>query len=74
MPKYIDVEKLQLEPEPIDGVMNGVLMLGNGRAFGKTVRMISEALKSMIDNAPAEDVAPVVHGRWVCSGIGLFYC
>ena len=62
MPKYIDVEKLQLEPDPFDGGMNGVLILG--KRCGKTIQMVQTALRCMIDNAPAEAVAPVERGRW----------
>lgn len=56
MPKYIDVEKLQFEPDPWGG-MNGVLILG--RSGGKTISMVQAALKRMMDNAPAEAVIPV---------------
>lgn len=57
MPKYIDVEKLQYKPEPIDNIMNGVMFVG--RSSGKTAVMVQTALKCMMDNAPAEAVIPV---------------
>lgn len=62
MARYIDAEKLALEPDEQGGA-NGVLIIE--RQNGKTMRMVLAALKQMIDAAPAEDVAPVVHGRWV---------
>ena len=58
MAKYIDVEKLQLEPDPWGG-MNGVL-ISIGRSSGKTVKLVQDALRCMVDHAPAEDVVPVV--------------
>ena len=57
MAKYIDVEKLQLEPDPWGG-MNGVLILG--RSAGKTIRLVQDALRKMIDNAPTVDAVEVV--------------
>lgn len=57
MAKYIDVEKLQFEPDPWGG-MNGVLI--TGRSSGKVLAMVKAALKKMIENTPAENVAPVV--------------
>lgn len=62
MARYIDAEKLALEPDEQGGA-NGVLIIE--RQNGKTMRMVLAALKQMIDAAPAEDVAQVVHGRWV---------
>ena len=62
MAKYIDVEKIQFEPDPWGG-MNGVL-ISIGRGSGKTVKLVQDALRAMVDHAPAEDVTPVVHGYW----------
>lgn len=61
MGKLIDVDKLELEPDA-QGGMNGVLFCG--RSCGKTVKLVQEALKRMIDSAPTVDAVPVVHGRW----------
>lgn len=58
MPKYIDVEKLDLTPDEHGG-MNGVLIVSGGRSGGKTAAMVQRVLKQMIDNAPAEDVVKV---------------
>ena len=61
--RLIDANALQFKPEPVDNIMNGVLFL-RGRCVGKTVAMVSAALKCMIDNAPTVDAVEVVHGRW----------
>ena len=58
MPKYVDVDKLKLEPDE-NGVLNGVLVVG-GRS-GKRMATVMGALKHMIQNAPAEAVELVVH-------------
>ena len=31
-------------------------------------------IKKVFDDAPAADVAPVVHGRWKGAGMGDYYC
>ena len=61
--RLIDANALQFKPEPIDNVMNGVLFI-RGRGVGKTVAMVSDALKHMIDNAPTVDAVEVVHAKW----------
>lgn len=62
--RLIDANALQLKPDPVDNIMNGVLFI-RGRCAGKTVAMVSEALKCMIDNAPTVDaiVPPVKIGQ-----------
>ena len=57
--RLIDANALQFKPEPVDNIMNGVLFI-RGRGVGKTVAMVSEALKCMIDNAPTVDAVEVV--------------
>lgn len=62
MARYVDAEKLVFEPDEQGGA-NGVLILG--RRNGKTMRLVLNALKQMVDGLPTEDVAPVVHGRFM---------
>lgn len=62
MARYVDAEKLVFEPDEQGGT-NGVLILD--RRNGKTMRLVLAALKQMVDGLPTEDVAPVVHGRWI---------
>ena len=69
MPRFIDADALQLEPDPWGG-MNGVICLG--RSGGKTMATIQVALKRMIDNAPTVDAVEVVHGRWIVKGQDVF--
>ena len=66
MPKYIDVEKLQMEPDPWGG-MNGVICLG--RSGGKTMATVQATLKRMVDNAPTEAVIPVETVRGYLLGL-----
>ncbi len=75
--RLIDANALQFKPEPVDNIMNGVLFI-RGKCTGKTVAMVSEALKQMINNAPTVDAVEVVHGRWetqhwrhICSVCGF---
>ena len=39
--------------------------LANGSAFGRHTGL-ADCIASEIADIPAADVAPVVHGRWVC--------
>ncbi len=64
MGKCIDVDQLRMKPDTTGNVMNGVLVVGAGRATGKTVCLVQAALKQMIENAPAADVAPVIRAEW----------
>jgi len=57
--RLIDANALEFEYDPIDGIMNKVLILG-GRNVGKTKHIIKTALKQMIDNAPTIDAVEVV--------------
>lgn len=66
MARYVDAEKLIFETDEKGGA-NGVLILD--RRNGKTMRLVLETLKKMVDGLPTEDVAPVVHGRWCFAGL-----
>lgn len=57
--RLIDANALEFEYDPIDGIMNKVLILG-GRNVGKTKHIVKTALKQMIDNAPTIDAVEVV--------------
>ena len=35
---------------------------------------IFKALECFVEDVPAADVAPVVHGRWKCEGMGDYSC
>lgn len=48
-------------------------MLIMGRNATKVKRMVDHILDDLIENAPAVDAAPVVHGRWERRG-GVFEC
>ena len=60
--RLIDADALMIEPDR--GMMNGVLFVGD-RSGGKTLTMVQNALKKMINNAPTIDAEPVRHGRWI---------
>ena len=74
--RLIDANALQFKPEPVDNIMNGVLFI-RGRCTGKTVAMVSQALKCMINNAPTVDAVEVVrckdckHRYTLSSGMGF---
>ena len=59
--RLIDTNALMLEPDE-HNVMNGIQF--KGRRAGKTIAMVQNALKLMINSAPAVDAAPVVHSSW----------
>lgn len=61
MAHYVDVDKLDFEPDEHGGA-NGVVIFE--RQSGKTMRLVLGTLKRMVEQLPNEDVAPVVHGRW----------
>ena len=56
--RLIDANALQLEPDPVGNIMNGVLFMG--RSTGKTLQAVKYCLKAMIDKAPTIDAVEVV--------------
>lgn len=64
MGKYIDVDQLQMNPDPESGSMNGVVILTPGRGSGKVFSVVAAALREMITRAPAADVAPIIRAEW----------
>ena len=61
MPKYIDADELMKR-----------IPVTSWDAFEncRNCTLISkEDVKYIVDNVPAADVAPVVHGRWIDNGI-----
>ena len=64
MAEYIEREALRDSVESIDwySVYRGKLTTG---ANSENALYKANDIYSAIDNAPAADVAPVVHGRWI---------
>ena len=74
MAEYIEREALRDSVESIDwySVYRGKLTTG---ANSENALYKANDIYSAIDNAPAADVAPVVHGRWGNNGIpGSMLC
>ena len=57
MPKYIKAEGLLSSGRDF---LSGVLFVRKGRSSGKTLEMVIELLRRIVDAAPAEDVESVV--------------
>lgn len=38
-----------------------------------TIATVKKLVRSLLDRAPAADVAPVVHGRWIADGDGYHW-
>lgn len=64
MAKYIELERalaLIRPDEPED------------EKAAVTIATVKKFVRSLLDRAPAADVAPVVHGRWIADGDGYHW-
>lgn len=69
MPKYINADEiLSEESEAYTRLKQSVSNdINNDVSSSIVIRYIRMRLKQLLDDAPAADVAPVVHGRWIMS-------
>ena len=62
MARYIDADELQFEGKSLKDDTNELIAMNKvcyvGRKQGKTIQMLKEMFKQMIDNAPTADVVP----------------
>ena len=72
MPKYIKADNLVTGAQDF---LKGVFFVTKGgQQSGKTLALVERLVRHVIQTAPAEDVRPVVHGRWLSSGCGFDCC
>ena len=69
MPKYINAdEMLSEESEAYTRMKTSIISdINDDIASPIVIRYVRRRLKQLLDDAPAADVAPVVHGRWIMS-------
>lgn len=80
MPKYINADEVLLEESEAytklkQSVSNDI---NNDISAQIIIRYVRKQLQQLLDDVPAADVAPVVHGEWISNDLGgykwAFHC